>query len=127
GYAHRHGVVHRDIKPDNVLFQDGQAVVADFGIALPKKDVASDARLTQAGVSLGTPAYMSPEQVSGQEVDPRSDIYALGVVAYEMLAGQTPFTGTSVPAGLGQGGSEGPRPINPHTRSWAPPPAEGSA
>jgi len=125
GYAHRHGVIHRDIKPDNVLFQDGQAVVADFGIALPKKEEASDARLTQAGMSLGTPAYMSPEQVSGQDVDPRSDIYALGVVAYEMLAGQTPFTGTSVPAVLSKVVSEMPRPISAHRRS-VPPHVEGA-
>src|SRR4030095_17021883 len=111
GYAHRHGVIHRDIKPDNVLFQDGQAVLADFGISLPKGDDQSTTRLTQAGVSLGTPAYMSPEQVTGQDVDRRSDIYALGAVAYEMLAGQPPFTGSSVQTILSRVISEDPRPL----------------
>jgi serine/threonine-protein kinase len=120
GYAHRHGVVHRDIKPDNVLFQDGQAVLADFGISLPKTDNHSSTRLTQAGVSLGTPAYMSPEQVTGQEVDRRSDIYALGAVAYEMLAGQPPFTGNSVQTILGKVVSEDPRPIGEHRKSVPP-------
>jgi eukaryotic-like serine/threonine-protein kinase len=110
-YAHRHGVVHRDIKPDNVLFQDGQAVLADFGISLPAKgDDRPRARLTEVGVSLGTPSYMSPEQVTGQEVDRRSDIYSLGSVAYEMLAGQPPFTGSSVQTVLGKLISEEPRP-----------------
>jgi serine/threonine-protein kinase len=119
-YAHRHGVVHRDIKPDNVLFQDGQAVLADFGISLPKSDDYSSTRLTQAGVSLGTPAYMSPEQVTGQEVDRRSDIYSLGAVAYEMLAGQPPFTGASVQAILGKVISEDPRPLGEHRKSVPP-------
>jgi Tol biopolymer transport system component/tRNA A-37 threonylcarbamoyl transferase component Bud32 len=120
GYAHRHGVIHRDIKPDNVLFQDGQAVLADFGISLPKSDEHSTTRLTQAGVSLGTPAYMSPEQVTGQEVDRRSDIYALGAVAYEMLAGQPPFTGNSVQTVLGKVISEDPRPLVEHRKSVPP-------
>src|SRR5262245_56400257 len=111
GYAHRHGVVHRDIKPDNVLFQDGQAVLADFGISLPKSEDDSHTRLTQSGVSLGTPSYMSPEQVTGQNVDHRSDIYALGSVAYEMLAGQPPFTGGSVQTILSKVIAEEPRPI----------------
>jgi serine/threonine-protein kinase len=120
GYAHRHGVIHRDIKPDNVLFQDGQAVLADFGISLPNNDNHSTTRLTQAGVSLGTPAYMSPEQVTGQDVDRRSDIYALGAVAYEMLAGQPPFTGNSVQTVLSKVISEDPRPVTQHRKSVPP-------
>ena len=120
-YAHRHGVVHRDIKPDNVLFQDGQAVLADFGISLPAKgDDRPRARLTEVGVSLGTPSYMSPEQVTGQEVDRRSDIYSLGSVAYEMLAGQPPFTGSSVQTVLGKLISEEPRPVIEHRKSVPP-------
>jgi Tol biopolymer transport system component/tRNA A-37 threonylcarbamoyl transferase component Bud32 len=119
-YAHRHGVVHRDIKPDNVLFQDGQAVLADFGISLPKSDPHSSTRLTQAGVSLGSPYYMSPEQVTGQDVDHRSDIYALGAMAYEMLAGQPPFTGGSVQTILNKVISEAPRPVGEHRKSVPP-------
>jgi len=116
-YAHRHGVVHRDIKPDNVLFQDGQAVLADFGISLPKIEDRPHTRLTEVGVSLGTPSYMSPEQVTGQEVDRRSDIYALGAVAYEMLAGQPPFTGSTVQTVLTKVISEEPRPVVEHRKS----------
>src|SRR4051794_4383825 len=87
-YAHRQGVVHRDIKPDNVLFHDGRALVADFGVALTASRGNGVGRLTQSGVSLGTPQYMSPEQASGdQRLDPRTDIFALGVVLYEMLSG----------------------------------------
>ncbi len=90
-YAHRNGVVHRDIKPENILLQDGQALVADFGIARAM-DQASGARLTGTGLSLGTPAYMSPEQLVGDaSVDARSDVYALGCVLYEMLAGAPAF------------------------------------
>ena len=118
-YAHRHGVIHRDIKPDNVLFQDGQAVVADFGIALPKSD--EDTRMTHSGVSLGTPYYMSPEHAAGQrDVDPRSDIYALGVVLYEMLAGHPPFTGTTVQTVFKKVMSEEPRPLTEHRKSIPP-------
>jgi serine/threonine-protein kinase len=116
-YAHRHGVVHRDIKPDNVLFQDGQALLADFGIALPNKDEESHTRLTGAGMALGTPRYMSPEQVAGKNVDARSDIHALGVLAYEMLAGQPPFTGATATAVLGKVMTESPRPLFEHRRS----------
>ena len=97
-YAHRQGVVHRDIKPENILLHDGQPLVADFGIALAVATAGGE-RLTQTGMSIGTPAYMSPEQASGDpEVDPRTDIYALGVVAYEMLAGSPPFTGPNAQA-----------------------------
>ena len=92
-YAHRHGLIHRDIKPDNILLHDGRAMVADFGIALAWSR-GKDTRLTKSGVSLGTPQYMSPEQAAGEDIlDPRADVYALGVVLYEMLAGQPPFNG----------------------------------
>jgi eukaryotic-like serine/threonine-protein kinase len=117
GYAHRRGVIHRDIKPDNVLFQDGSALLTDFGIALPRKDDEGGARLTGSGMSLGTPRYMSPEQVAGQEIDTRSDIHGLGVLAYEMLAGQPPFTGATATAVLGKVMTESPRPPVEHRRS----------
>jgi len=99
-YAHRHGVVHRDVKPENVLLSDGVPMVADFGIAKAvvnsRLDEAStNPGLTRAGLSLGTPSYMSPEQAMGEAVDGRSDIYALGCVLYEMLSGEVPFTGPS--------------------------------
>jgi serine/threonine protein kinase/Tfp pilus assembly protein PilF len=95
GYAHSRGVVHRDVKPENILLEAGHAVVTDFGIARAL-DVARGERLTQTGMSVGTPAYMSPEQASGEgAVDGRSDLYALGCVLYEMLAGQPPFTGAT--------------------------------
>ncbi len=117
-YAHRHGIIHRDIKPDNVLFQDGQAVVADFGLALPQRANDVDTRMTKEGVSVGTPHYMSPEQASGQQdVDPRTDIYALGVVLYEMLAGQPPFTGATVQSVFKKVLSEEPRPLVEQRRS----------
>ncbi|MEO7102610.1 MAG: protein kinase, partial [Gemmatimonadaceae bacterium] len=94
-YAHQHDIVHRDIKPENILLQNGHALVADFGIALAVKQ-AGGQRMTQTGLSLGTPQYMSPEQAMGdKQVDARTDTYALGAVTYEMLAGQPPFTGPS--------------------------------
>ena len=97
-YAHRQGVIHRDIKPENILLHDGSAIVADFGIALAVQS-AGGARMTQTGLSLGTPQYMSPEQAMGERtIDARSDIYALGAITYEMLAGDAPFTGSSVQA-----------------------------
>ncbi len=92
-YAHRHGVIHRDIKPENILLHDGSAVVADFGIALAA-NTTGGSRMTETGMSLGTPHYMSPEQAMGErELSPRSDVYALGCVCYEMLVGEPPFTG----------------------------------
>src|SRR5438128_928254 len=95
-YAHRHGVIHRDIKPENILFQDAQAVVADFGIALALSE-AGGSRLTETGLSLGTPQYMSPEQATGdRQIDARCDIYSLASVLYEMLAGEPPHTGPTV-------------------------------
>ena len=97
-HAHRQGVIHRDIKPENILLADGQAVLADFGIARAL-DVAAGDRLTETGLAIGTPAYMSPEQSAGAtRLDGRSDIYALGCVLYEMLAGQPPFTGPTAQA-----------------------------
>src|SRR3954464_6416158 len=108
-YAHRNEVIHRDIKPDNVLFHDGRAVIADFGIALIWNGSDSGHRITKPGVRIGTPQYMSPEQASGQSnIDGRSDVYALGVVLYEMLAGQPPFTGSSAPAINHSGRAGGP-------------------
>jgi len=110
-YAHRHGVIHRDIKPENVLLHDGSAMVADFGIALAAWRAAGK-RLTEPGVSVGTPAYMSPEQATGERnLTPASDIYSLGVVTYEMLAGEPPFTGANPRAIVARLMIEEPRPL----------------
>ena len=96
-YAHRHEVVHRDIKPENILLHDGQPVVADFGIALAIS-AAGGSRLTETGLSLGTPHYMSPEQATAdRDLDARSDVYSLACVTYEMLVGEPPFTAPSAP------------------------------
>jgi len=93
-YAHRHGVIHRDIKPENILLHEGRALVADFGIALAPS--AGGSRLTETGISMGTPPYMSPEQALGERaLDARSDVYAVGAMLYEMLTGAPPFTGPS--------------------------------
>jgi len=97
-YAHRQQVVHRDIKPENVMMQDGEAVVTDFGIAKAVSASASSS-LTQTGMAVGTPAYMSPEQASGEiEIDGRADVYSLGAMLYEMVTGSAPFTGANMQA-----------------------------
>ena len=102
GYAHRQGVIHRDIKPANVLLLEGTPVISDFGIALAV-GAAGGGRLTETGLSLGTPHYMSPEQAMGdQNVGPQTDTYALGCVLYEMLVGEPPYTGPNAQAVLGQ-------------------------
>ncbi|MEX2153162.1 MAG: protein kinase [Gemmatimonadaceae bacterium] len=110
-YAHRQGVVHRDIKPDNILLDraTGRPLVTDFGIA---RAAAEESRLTVTGMAVGTPAYMSPEQALGErDVDGRSDMYSLGIVAYQMLAGETPFKATNTPAMLMKHVSEPPPPL----------------
>ena len=97
-YAHGHGVIHRDIKPENILLHGGHALVADFGIALAASTTAGT-RMTETGMSLGTPTYMSPEQAMGERtLDARTDVYALGCVLYEMLAGDPPFLGSTAQA-----------------------------
>ena len=119
-YAHRHGVVHRDIKPENILLHDGKAIVADFGIALAVTQ-AGGARMTQTGLSLGTPNYMSPEQAMGERaITARSDIYSLGAVTYEMLSGEPPFTGPTVQAIVARVMTEEPRPLTTQRRSVPP-------
>ena len=102
-YAHEHGVVHRDIKPENILLtKDGSTLVADFGIARALQ-AGEEASLTETGLAVGTPAYMSPEQASGErQLDARTDVYSLGCVLYEMLAGEAPFTGPTVQAIIGK-------------------------
>ncbi len=124
-YAHRQGVVHRDIKPENTLLQDGAALVADFGIALAVEQ-AGGHRMTQTGMSLGTPAYMSPEQAMGERViGPRSDVYALGAMTYEMLAGEPPFNGPNSQAIVAKVLTEQPPPLRAK-RPTVPPPAESA-
>jgi serine/threonine-protein kinase len=124
-YAHRHGVIHRDIKPENILLHDGQALVADFGIALAASK-AGGTRMTETGMSLGTPSYMSPEQAMGErEITARSDVYALGAVLYEMLAGDPPFTGSTAQAVVARVVTESPRPLLPQ-RHTIPPQVEAA-
>ena len=110
-YAHRQGVIHRDIKPENILLHDGSALVADFGIALAASSTGGG-RMTETGMSLGTPHYMSPEQAMGErEITARSDVYALGVMTYEMLTGDPPFTGSTAQAIVARVMTEEPRAI----------------
>src|SRR5438309_7067850 len=119
-YAHRQGVIHRDLKPENVLLQDGQPLLADFGIALALAAAGGD-RLTQTGISVGTPQYMSPEQAAGeQQLDGRTDIYALGCVAYEMLAGVPPHTGPTAQAVIAGTMTAEPQPLTVLRRSVPP-------
>jgi serine/threonine-protein kinase len=123
GHAHSLGIVHRDIKPENILFTAGHAVVADFGIA-HAVSAAGGEKLTETGLAVGTPAYMSPEQASGaNEPDARSDIYALGCVVYEMLAGEPPFTGPTAQAIVARCLTETPRPLR-QVRTTVPPDIE---
>jgi tetratricopeptide (TPR) repeat protein len=114
-YAHRNGVVHRDIKPDNVLLSDGHAVVTDFGVAKAVSASSGSSSLTSLGVALGTPAYMAPEQAAADpHVDHRADIYAVGALAYEMLAGRTPFTAPTPQAMLAAHITQTPEPLARH-------------
>jgi eukaryotic-like serine/threonine-protein kinase len=119
-YAHRRGVIHRDIKPENILLHDGAALVADFGIALAVQS-AGGQRMTQTGLSLGTPQYMSPEQALGERsIDARADQYALGAVTYEMLVGEPPFTGPTVQSILARVMTEQPRGLSLQRKSIPP-------
>ena len=119
-YAHRHGVIHRDLKPENILLHDGQPIVADFGIALAVSN-AGGARVTQTGLSLGTPQYMSPEQAtSDRQIDGRTDIYSLGAVTYEMLAGEPPHSGPTAQAIIARLMTEEPRPLTVLRRTVPP-------
>jgi eukaryotic-like serine/threonine-protein kinase len=111
GYAHGHGVIHRDIKPENILLSGGHALVADFGIARALTDMPGG-NLTETGTTLGTPAYMSPEQAAGERgLDHRSDIYSLGCVLWEMIAGEPPFSGPTAQIVLARRFTETPRPL----------------
>ncbi|HEX9894209.1 MAG TPA: protein kinase [Gemmatimonadales bacterium] len=119
-YAHRHGVIHRDIKPENILLHDGQALVADFGIALAAS-TAGGARMTETGLSLGTPHYMSPEQAMGERtLDGRTDVYALGCILHEMLAGEPPFTGPTAQTIVAKVMADAPRPLSQLRKTVSP-------
>src|SRR6266704_1641974 len=109
-FAHRKGFVHRDVKPENILFADGHAVLADFGVARAVAD--ADAQVTEAGLAVGTPEYMSPEQASGEsELGPASDVYSFACVVYEMLAGEPPFRGSGPRAIMAKQVTASPRPL----------------
>ena len=117
-YAHRHGVIHRDIKPENILLHDGSALVADFGIALAVSTAGGSTRMTETGMSLGTPHYMSPEQAMGErEIGAASDVYALGCVTYELLTGDPPFTGSTAQAIVARVVTEAPRSLTSQRRT----------
>ena len=111
-FAHAQGVVHRDIKPENILLQHGHAVLMDFGVARAVAEAQSGERLTATGLAIGTPGYMAPEQAAGEtHIDARADVYALAVVAYEMLTGAPPFTGPSAQAVLAAHMTQDPQPL----------------
>lgn len=110
-FAHGEGVIHRDLKPENILLEGRHVVLADFGIARALVSSRTGERLTATGLTVGTPGYMSPEQVAGDDVDARADVYALAVVAYEMLTGHPPFSGSSAQAVLTAHLAEVPRPL----------------
>ena len=119
-YAHRHGVIHRDVKPGNILLEEDRPQIADFGIALAVTQTEGARRLTETGLSLGSPHYMSPEQASGDgTVDGRSDVFALGCVLYEMLAGRPPFAGRTAQAVLAKILTTDPEPVT-RTRRTVP-------
>src|SRR5687768_5644409 len=119
-YAHRHGVIHRDIKPENILLHDGRPMVADFGIALAVS-AAAGGRMTETGLSLGTPHYMSPEQATAEkELSARSDVYSLGSVLYEMLTGDPPHTGSSAQQVIMKIITEQAQPVASHRKSVPP-------
>jgi tRNA A-37 threonylcarbamoyl transferase component Bud32 len=120
-YAHERGVVHRDIKPDNVMLSGNHAVVMDFGVAKALTEAADSRTLTSTGLALGTPAYMAPEQATADPtVDHRADIYAVGVLAYELIAGRPPFHGTAPQAVLAAHVTEVPEPVEKYRASVSP-------
>ncbi len=120
-YAHRQGVIHRDIKPDNIMLHDGHVLVADFGIALAASKTEGGTRMTETGMSLGTPHYMSPEQAMGErEIRASSDVYALACVVYEMLMGEPPFTGPTVQAIIAKVMTDQPHAMSVHRKSIPP-------
>src|SRR5262245_2715062 len=117
-YAHQHKVIHRDIKPENILLQGSHALVADFGIALAASKTEGGSRMTETGMSLGTPHYMSPEQAMGErEITAKSDVYALGCVLYEMLTGEPPFGGPTAQAIVARVMTEEPRSLTLQRRT----------
>jgi Tol biopolymer transport system component len=124
-HAHKHGVVHRDIKPDNVLLSERHALVTDFGVAKAVSEATGAQKLTTEGVALGTPAYMSPEQAAADKhIDHRADIYAVGALAYELLTGRPPFTGTTPQEVLSAQVTQTPEPVTKHRETVPPALAE---
>src|SRR4051812_2779946 len=114
-YAHSQGLVHRDIKPENILLSGRHALVTDFGVAKAVSEATGRQNLTTAGVALGTPAYMAPEQAAGEpNIDQRADIYALGILGYELISGRTPFTGRTSQEVLAAHVTQPPAPLCQH-------------